>query len=71
MSGRASASPVANVDFPQNTSTSTGTFTHFSIYTSSAISSTGALYNGTISPSINFSQNVTPRLTTASSITEQ
>lgn len=66
----ASASPVANIDFPQNTSTSTGTFTHMSIYPSSAASSTAAIYYGTLSPSINFSQNVTPRLTTGSSITE-
>lgn len=67
---KASISPTTAVDFPQNTSTSTGTFTHFSIYSSSVISSSGGLYNGTISPSINFSQNVTPRITTGSSITE-
>jgi hypothetical protein len=66
----ASASPGANVDFPSNTSTSTGTFTHASVWLSSSVSSSGLLYSGTISPSINFSQNVTPRLTTASSITE-
>lgn len=66
----ASASPVANVDFPQNTATSTGTFTHFSVNTSSASVGASQVYNGTISPNINFSQNVTPRLTTASSITE-
>jgi len=66
----ATVSPVANVDFPQNTSTSTGTFTHFSVDPSSNSAGASQLYNGTISPSINFSQNVTPRLTTASSITE-
>lgn len=67
---KASVSPVANIDFPQVATTSTGTFTHATVYTSSNISSSGGLYNGTITPNINFSQNVTPRLTTGSSITE-
>lgn len=67
---KATAAPVSNVDFPQNTSTSTGTFTHASVWLTSNASSSGCLYNGTISPNVNFSQNVTPRLTTASSITE-
>lgn len=66
----ASASPVANIDLPQNTSTSTGTFTHFSLYPASGTTGSEAVYNGTISPNINFSQNTTPRLTTGSSITE-
>jgi hypothetical protein len=66
----ASASPVGNIDFPQNVSTSTGTFTHASLWYSSAASSSGCLYNGTVTPNINFSQNVTPRMTTGSSITE-
>lgn len=66
----ASAAPVTNVDFPQNTSTSTGTFTHASVWMSSNASSSGCLYFGTVSPNINFSQNVTPRVTTGSSITE-
>lgn len=69
--GAASVSPVGNIDFPQNLTTSTGTFTHATVYTSSSISSSGGLYNGSISPTINFGQNVTPRLTTGSSITEQ
>lgn len=64
-----SVSPVANIDFPQNTSTSTGTFTHASIGITSASTTTKYLAAGTISPNINFSQNVTPRLTTASSFT--
>ena len=64
-----SVSPVANADFPQNTSTSTGTFTHASIGITSASTSTKYLAAGTISPSINFSQNVIPRLTTGSSFT--
>ena len=66
----ASASPVSNVDAPQNTSTSTGTFTYFSVNPSSNSAGSAALYTGTITPNINFSQNVVPRLTTASSITE-
>lgn len=64
-----SVSPVANIDFPQNTSTSTGTFTHASIGVTSSSTSGKILAAGTISPNINFSQNVTPRLTTASSFT--
>ena len=67
---KATVSPVNTVNFPQVATTSTGTFTHASVYTSSNISSSGALYNGTITPNINFSQNVTPQLTTGSSITE-
>lgn len=66
----ATAAPVASVDFPQNTSTSTGTFTHASVWMSSNTSSSGCLYFGTLSPNVNFSQNVTPRITTGSSITE-
>lgn len=64
-----SVSPVANIDFPQNTSTSTGTFTHASIGVTSASTGGKIIAAGTISPNINFSQNVTPRLTTASSFT--
>jgi len=66
----AGASPVTNLDFPQNTSTSTGTFTHFSLNQSSNGVGSSAVYTGTVTPNINFSQNVTPRLTTGSSITE-
>lgn len=66
----ASASPVGAIQFPQNAAATTGTFTYFSVYTSSNISSSGMLYSGVITPNINFAQNVTPRLTTGSSITE-
>lgn len=66
----ASVSPVANADFPQVATTSTGTFTHATVYPASDSTGTAGLYNGTISPTINFSQNVTPRVTTGSSITE-
>lgn len=63
------ASPVANIDFPQVATTSTGTFTHLSIGTSSGTTGTQIIASGAISPTINFSQNVTPRITTASSFT--
>ncbi len=66
----ASASPVGNIDYPQVATTSTGTFTHFATYPSSNSIGSAMLYGGTISPVINFSQNVIPRLTTGSSITE-
>lgn len=68
--GAASAQPLANIDFPQVATTSTGTFGWFSVNMSSGSTGPDALYLGTISPVINFSQNVTPRLTTGSSITE-
>lgn len=66
----AGASPVANVDFPQVATTSTGTFTHASVYPASDTTGPEAVYNGTLTPNVNFSQNVTPRMTTGSSITE-
>lgn len=68
-SANATASPVSAITFGQNTSTSTGTITHFSV----GLSSGGAskiLYSGTVSPNISFQQNTTPVLTTGSSITE-
>ena len=67
---KASAAPVSNRDFPQNTSTSTGTYTHASVWMSSDGGTSTLLYKGTVTPNINVSQNVTPRITTASSITE-
>lgn len=66
----ASASPVSNVDFPANSATSTGTFTFATLNPSSDSTGPGALYVGAITPNINFSNGVTPRLTTASAITE-
>lgn len=60
-------SPVANIDFPTATS-GTATITHVGIGTAS--SGTGKLIcYGSISPSISVSTGVTPRLTTASTIT--
>lgn len=67
-SGPASASPVGAITFPQCTSTSTATVTHWSV----GFSSAGAgkiIASGTVTPNINISQNVTPQLTTSSSVT--
>lgn len=63
-----SVSPTANIDFPTATG-GTATITHFAVGTASS----GAgkiLYKGTVSPNISVSTGVTPRLTTASTITE-
>ncbi|OBY04454.1 hypothetical protein BAE36_24910 [Rhizobium leguminosarum bv. trifolii] len=63
-----SVSPVANIDFPAATA-GTNTITHFAIGTASS----GAgklLYSGTVTPNISVSSGVTPRLTTASTVTE-
>lgn len=64
-----SASPVSAITFGQATSTSTGTITHFSVGSSSSGAGT-VFYKGTVTPNINYGQNVTPILTTGSSITE-
>jgi hypothetical protein len=64
-----SVSPVANIDFPAATGGS-GTITYFGV--GSASSGTGVLYySGSVSPTIAVSSGVTPRLTTASTITEE
>lgn len=63
-----SASPISNVTFPACTS-GTNTITHASAGTAS----TGAgkiLYSGAVTPNLSISAGVTPRLTTASTITE-
>jgi hypothetical protein len=63
-----SVSPAANIDFPAATG-GTNTVTHFGVGTASS----GAgklLYKGTVTPNISVSTGVTPRLTTASAITE-
>lgn len=63
-----SVSPVANIDFPEATG-GTATATYFGV--GSASSGAGVLYySGTVTPSISISSGVTPRLTTASTITE-
>jgi hypothetical protein len=64
-----SVSPVANIDFPAATGGS-GTVTYFGV--GSASSGAGVLYySGTVTPSISVTSGVTPRLTTASTITEE
>lgn len=64
-----SVSPVANIDFPAATGGSE-TITYFGV--GSASSGTGVLYySGTVTPNIVVSSGVTPRLTTASTITEE
>lgn len=68
-SSYAGASPVAAITFPQLTSTSTGTATHWSIGLSSASTGGKILACGVITPNISLGQNVTPQLTTASSAT--
>lgn len=63
-----SVSPAANIDFPAATGGSE-TATHFAVGTDSS----GAgkiLYSGTVTPNISISSGVTPRLTTATAITE-
>ena len=63
-----SVSPVANIDFPAGTGGS-GTATHFGVGTASS----GAgklLYKGTVTPNIAMGNGITPRITTASTITE-
>ena len=63
-----SVSPTADIDFGAATA-GTETATHFSVGV--AVSgATKILYYGAISPTISISNGVTPRLTTASTITE-
>lgn len=66
----ASAKFVSDVTFGEATSTSTGTLTHFSVGQTSASTGGKVFYYGAISPTINYGQNVTPNLTTGSSINE-
>lgn len=62
------AALAANCDFPACTG-GTNTITHFGVGT--VISAAGKLlYSGTVTPNIAVSNGVTPRLTTASTITE-
>lgn len=64
-----SVSPVANIDFANMTGGAGGTVTHFAVGTASS----GAgklLYSGTVTPNLSVTTGSTPRLTTASTITE-
>jgi hypothetical protein len=63
-----SVSPAANIDFPACTGGS-ATITHFGIVSTSSGAGT-LFYKGTVTPNISVSSGVTPRLTTASTITE-
>lgn len=63
------ASPVANVDFGQCSASPGGAITHVGIGTASS----GAgklLYSGTLTPNITMAVGVLPRITTASTISE-
>ncbi len=62
-----SVSPVANIDFPAATGGSE-TETYFSTGKTGG-GATAILFSGTITPNIVVSNGVTPRLTTASTIT--
>jgi len=64
--------PVANIDFPAGTGATTPTASFFATAASNATPPTGAqaiLWSGGISPVIVTGNGVTPRLTTASTIT--
>lgn len=63
-----SVSPASTVSFPACTG-GTETATYFGIGTDSSGAGT-LLYSGTISPNISISSGVTPKLTTATAITE-
>lgn len=63
-----STSPVANIDFPPCTGGS-NTITHASVGIANS-GATSILYSGTVTPNIPVANGVTPRLTTASAVTE-
>jgi hypothetical protein len=67
-----SISPAANIDFPAGTGGTGATASFFATASSNATPPTGAatiLWSGTITPNIVCGNGVTPRLTTASTIT--
>lgn len=63
-----SVSPTANIDFGTCTA-GTATATHFTVGVASS-GATKVLYMGTLTPNISISNGVIPRITTASTITE-
>ncbi len=63
-----SVSPVSDVVFPAGTGGS-GTVTHFGVGRASTAAGE-LLYSGTVSPNITVGNGVTPKLTTATAITE-
>jgi hypothetical protein len=65
-----SVSPVAAITFATSTGTPSETLTYFSVGVASS-GATKLLYSGPISPSITMNAaNITPQLTTATTITE-
>jgi hypothetical protein len=62
-----SVSPVANIDFPAGTGGS-GTVTHWTTGKTGG-GATAILWSGTVTPNIVTGNGITPRLTTASTIT--
>lgn len=66
-----SASPVAAITFAEAASTTTMTLTHCAFGQTSASTGGKIFYSGEISPNISIGSGVQPRLTTASSITEE
>lgn len=62
-----SVSPVANIDFGSCTAAAGAAITHFSVGTGTA---NKLLYSGTVTPNITMAVGVIPRLTTASTVTE-
>lgn len=62
-----SVSPLANIDFPAGTGGS-GTVTHFSVGKTGG-GATDILWSGTVTPNITVGNGITPRLTTATTIT--
>ncbi|MET3409443.1 hypothetical protein [Methylobacterium sp. 1030] len=68
-SGTGTVNPAATISFPASTGTTSETETYFSIGTAQ----TGAglvIHQGTLNPSIAMAQNVTPQLSTATTISE-
>ena len=67
-SANCSFSPLAAITFPQQTTAGTQTLTHWSIGITSATTAGMMIAAGTITPNITMNQNVTPQITTGSSI---
>lgn len=63
-----SVSPAANVDFPAGTGGGSGVVTHFSTGKSGG-GAAAILWSGTVTPNITTGNGITPRLSTASTIT--
>jgi hypothetical protein len=68
VSGNA-VTPAAEIAFPQ-ASAGSETITHFGVLVGATQEAGYLIYSGTVTPNIAVSAGVTPRLTTASSITE-